>query len=302
METKQHAQTEATRRFWDRYIQHLSKQEVKETAKRWYVKRAEQYIKAYPGKRLVTHTPTDVTGYFERQGRKVGLKEWQFFQIIDAIHVLFLVADVPCTDQVDWAFWEASANTLDPDHATIAREHPQPETPFLKDRPKKSSLRGVEEKHRGLFEKLCTEIRMRGYSIRTEQAYRDWACRFIAFNDNQDPSVLGAAEVTAYLQHLVVRRNVAASTQGQALSALVFLYGQVLCHPLGELGTFARSKQPRRLPVVLSRKEIAALFAQLSGTQHLMAALLYGTGMRLMECLRLRVQDVDSQYNKHRHP
>src|SRR5690606_2698533 len=106
------------------------------------------------------------------------------------------------------------------------------------------------------------------------------------------PSALGAVEVKKFLEHLAVKGNVTPSTQNQALSALVFLYREVLSTPL-ELGAFKRPKRPRSRPVVLTRKEVRSLLEQLGGTQHLMTCLLYGTGMRLMEVLRLRVKDVD---------
>jgi len=130
-----------------------------------------------------------------------------------------------------------------------------------------------------------TEIRRRHYSIRTEQVYELWACRFIAFHHNAAPIALGRDAVVAFPEYLAVQRNVAASTQNQALNALVFLYKQVLDQPLEELGDFARAKRPRRLPVVLSQPEAKALIESLTGTIQLMAGLLYGSGLRLMECV-----------------
>ncbi|WP_168044683.1 tyrosine-type recombinase/integrase, partial [Ectothiorhodospira sp. PHS-1] len=104
---------------------------------------------------------------------------------------------------------------------------------------------------------------------------------------------LGAAQVADFLQYLAVTRNVAVSTQNQALNALVFLFNKVLEQPLGDIGPFCRAKRPRRLPTVLSREEVRRMLGELTGVPSLVASLLYGTGMRLMECLRLRVQDVE---------
>lgn len=115
------------------------------------------------------------------------------------------------------------------------------------------------------------------------------------FCRGQDPRTLGATEVKTFLEHLAVRRNVAATTQNQALSALVFLYRNVLDQDL-ELGAFRRAKRPRHLPVVLTRQEVRALLGYLGGTSNLMASLLYGAGMRLMEVVRLRIKDVDFEY------
>lgn len=120
-----------------------------------------------------------------------------------------------------------------------------------------------------------------------------WVCRFMLHFDGQSPAKLGAAEVADFLQHLAVQRHVAASMQNQALNALVFLYAHVLKMPLGDIGDFTRAKRPKRLPVVLSVGEIRRLLGELQGIQGLNASLLYGTGMRLMECLRLRVQDIE---------
>jgi len=159
-------------------------------------------------------------------------------------------------------------------------------------------LERVRAEHKTILKRLASEIRQRQYSIRTEQAYEGWACRYIAFHGGKPPEGMGAAEVKSFLEHLVVEGKVAASTQNQALSALVFLYDKVLEQPFGELERFARSKRPRRLPVVLSRQEARRLIGAMSGMHQLMAGLLYGSGMRLMECIRLRVQDVDFDYHQ----
>jgi integron integrase len=141
--------------------------------------------------------------------------------------------------------------------------------------------------------RMRTEIRLRQYSIRTEKSYLDWVARFLAFHRFRDPMTLGGEAVKAYLEYLVERRNVAASTQNQALNALVFLYEHVLQQPVGELGQFLRAKKPKRLPTVLTRSEVERLLKHMDGVPKLMAGLLYGSGLRLMECARLRVKDVD---------
>jgi integron integrase len=125
-----------------------------------------------------------------------------------------------------------------------------------------------------------------------------WVCRFIRFCDGVDPRQVSPDRISAFLEYLAVRRQVAASTQNQALNALVFLYKQVLGVDVEEVGAFTRAKRPRHLPVVLARGEVARLLSQMDGTSHLMASLLYGTGMRLMECIRLRVQDIDFAYHQ----
>jgi len=159
-------------------------------------------------------------------------------------------------------------------------------------------LARVRADHKTILTRLVSAIRQRQYSIRTEQAYEGWTCRYIAFHGSRPPEAMGAAQVRAFLEHLVVEGKVSASTQNQALNALVFLYDKVLEQPFGDLEQFARSKRPRRLPVVLSRQDARTLIGALSGVHRLMAGLLYGSGMRLMECIRLRVQDVDFDYQQ----
>ena len=136
-------------------------------------------------------------------------------------------------------------------------------------------------------------IRYKHYSIRTERTYVEWVRRFVAFHGRRHPREMGAEEVRAFLGYLAAELKVAASTHQQALSALLFLYRDVLGIDLPWLTDLDRPKKPKRTPVVLSRGEVERLLAVMEGTHALMARLLYGTGMRLMECVRLRVKDVD---------
>ena len=143
-----------------------------------------------------------------------------------------------------------------------------------------------------LLDRLREAIRVRHYSIRTEDTYVDWARRFIVFHDKRHPLQMGPAEVAAFLTHLAVQRNVAPATQSQARSALLFLYRVVLEVQLPWLDEVVAAKDKRRLPVVLTPGEVRSLLHELNGTMGLVASLLYGTGMRLLEGLRLRVKDV----------
>src|SRR5687768_6514943 len=136
-------------------------------------------------------------------------------------------------------------------------------------------------------------LRSRRYSRRTEDAYVQWIRRFILFHGKRHPREIGAAEVQSFLTDLAIVRKVSPSTQNQALSALLFLYEKVLEKPFGRLDGLVRARRPPRLPEVLSRDEIRAVLGQMNGTALLIATLLYGTGLRLLECLRLRVKDVD---------
>lgn len=141
-------------------------------------------------------------------------------------------------------------------------------------------------------------IRLRHYSRRTEEAYVWWVRRYVRFCGVRHPRELGSADVTRFLTSLAIDNHVSASTQNQALSALVFLYGEVLELPVGWLTAMVRAKRPARVPVVLAREEVRAVFAHLRGTAKLVAEVLYGTGLRLLEGLQLRVKDVDFAENQ----
>ncbi len=144
-----------------------------------------------------------------------------------------------------------------------------------------------------LLDALRARVRRLGLALRTEEAYVGWVRRFILFHGKRHPRDMGAREVEAFLSDLATRGNVAASTQNQALSALLFLYREVLGQDLPWMDEIRRARKPARLPVVLTREEVALLLDQMSGITWLMASLLYGAGLRLMECMRLRVKDVD---------
>ncbi len=144
-----------------------------------------------------------------------------------------------------------------------------------------------------LLDQLRGAIRVRHYSIRTEEAYVDWVKRYIFFHNKRHPKEMGANEIAAFLSYLAIERGVSASTQNQARSALLFLYREVLAIEIAEMGDVIAAKVSRRLPVVLTEREVRELLLQMNGTMWLVASLLYGTGMRLLEGLRLRVKDVE---------
>ena len=147
-----------------------------------------------------------------------------------------------------------------------------------------------------LLDSVRAAARLRHLSLRTERAYSDWIRRFILFHRKRHPSEMGAEEVRQFLSHLAVEGQVSASTQNVALCALLFLYRDVLGVELPLVAGIVRARRPARLPVVFTRAEVAALMARLPGTYKLIAGLLYGSGLRLMEALRLRVKDLDFEY------
>lgn len=182
----------------------------------------------------------------------------------------------------------------------MSRGDPLPPSPSSSRRSPASGPPGPEPPHPAeafreppVVERLREAIRARHYSRRTESAYAGWVRRFVRFHQGRPPGRMGEKEVTAFLSWLANRRHVAASTQNQALNALIFLYRHVLRRDLPWLDGVARAKKPRRLPVVLTRDEVRAILQRLGGAPRLMCTLMYGSGLRVLECCRLRVKDVD---------
>ena len=149
-----------------------------------------------------------------------------------------------------------------------------------------------------LMDQVRDVLRVHHYSLRTEQSYTHWIKRFILFHGKRHPREMGKNEIAAFLTHLAVQKDVSPSTQNQALSAILFLYKKVLNIEPDWIEGVVRAKRPKRLPVVLKRDVVMKLLNQLSGTQKLLAFLIYGSGLRLMEAARLRVKDVDFDYGQ----
>jgi len=149
-----------------------------------------------------------------------------------------------------------------------------------------------------LLDQVRAAIRTKHYSIRTEESYVNWIKKFILFHNKRHPKEMGEKEINAFLTHLAVNKKVAASTQNQALCAIIFLYKHVLKIEIGNLGEMVWAKKPKRLPTVFSKKEAEKVLSQLSGMNWIMAYLLYGSGLRLNECIKLRVCEIDFDYKQ----
>jgi integrase len=152
--------------------------------------------------------------------------------------------------------------------------------------------------HQKLIDQVRDAIRVKHYSPRTEEAYWNWIKRFIIFHNKRHPNDMAESEISSFPSDLAVNKRVSASTQNQALSSILFLYNEVLKKPLDWIDNISRAKRPSRLPVVFTRQEVQSILRNLEGTKWLMAALLYGAGLRLTECLRLRVKDLDFSYGQ----
>lgn len=151
----------------------------------------------------------------------------------------------------------------------------------------------MEKRPKKLLDRVREAIRRKHYSRRTEKSYVRWIKRYILFHNKRHPQEMGSADIEAFLTHLAVKEHVAASTQNQALSALLFLYREVLHKELERPIEALRAKRPKRLPTVLTKEEVFKVIQCMSGTPQLMAKLLYGSGLRVSECVRLRVKDID---------
>jgi len=292
--------------FWDKYIYKTTRYNIKPAVARWYVRHAEDYIKAQENPRLSEHTAFQIETYIKDKGRNSQLEDWQFKQMIVALKILFVeVVKTPWARDLAWDDWVVAASSLSSSHPTLARDCQtiEPDQSQALDYGSGDGDSELYQKVFGLFPQhinaLITQIRVRHYSIRTERTYLGWLLRFISFHSMQDPKSLDESHISAYLEYLVIQRKVASSTQSQALNGLMFFYKQVLQREFSQRIEFTHSKKPRRLPVVLTADEVLRLFNCMNNpTQQLMANLLYGCGMRLMECIRLRILDIDIGYQQ----
>jgi len=272
--------------FWSRYAAILCDKGISGYNGEWHVRRAQQFAYGLNGRKLRDVDSAYLDDWLDELGRDTSLKDWQVAQAISALRILLIeLVDLEWARTYDWEGRLSACEDLDETHPTLAREFGLRPFPEPEERVALSA-----EATKGL-QRIREVTRVRAMSIRTEQSYVEWAKRFALYCGGSFPPESG--KVRDFLEHLALVRQVAPATQAQALNALVFLYGQVLEMELGDLGSYRRPVQKRRLPVVLSRPETESLLKELTGRNALMASLLYGAGMRLMECVRLRVKDID---------
>ena len=289
------------KRFWRDYEVAVRAEGVREKELAWYVKDAERYVNATQGVRLKDQCGEDIAFYLAKVLRKYNLSEWQYGQVVDALRILFQkIVKTPWAADFPWSKWKEPHVNF-PDKLESYADEPAEWRPVVAKQSFRDEVQGFKSRDMFArhFEKLRTEIRKKHYSIRTERTYEDWLARFIVFNDYKDPFLLCARNVSEYLDYLANVRRISASTQNQALCSLVFFWKHVVGVELGELGNFDYAKTPARLPVVLTKGEVDRLMEKMEdGTPRLMAGVLYGAGLRLMECLRLRVKDVDFEQHQ----
>jgi len=291
---------------WDDFYTILLKHNIPQNQHHYYVKWIERLLLFCQSLDSAKHKPSKdsilsieakhINHFLQDIDRTTELTPWQFRQLLHALK-LFLISlnHLSWAKQFDWDYWQAAAQKLPDNHATVARDYSSLSVNISNQQkpPEKTS----NSSHNLLLEKLIFCLRSGNYAIRTEQTYSDWVKRFLLFHSNINADNLNDDHATDYLNYLAVNRRVASNTQSVALNALVFLFKKVLDKPLDIKG-FKLANRPRKLPVVLTMDEIRALLGQMQGLYGLLAGLQYGTGMRLMEVIRLRVQDIDVGYHQ----
>jgi integron integrase len=281
------------KQFWDGYFETILLFRIPENAHAWYQKHVEAFIQYLPTTRLLNRKPEHVEQWLTQTGRNAELLDWQFRQRVDALRLLYCHRlKAPWATDFDWSYWSSGAMRLEADHATIARTYEMIDKAV--DNPGNHLGKAFPDTYR----RFLVAIRIPDYAINTEKNYLSWINRFLYFHPNLHPDQLSEPEVASFLEHLVIKRKVAGATQALALNALVFFFAQVLERPLGKIGSYKKSTRPQRIPTVLSQGEITCLFTEISGLQGFMARLMYGTGMRVTECVRLRILDLDFPYKQ----
>jgi integron integrase len=253
--------------FWNSYSATLQKLGVSEPKSKYYVVWVKRFADFLNGLTFKQASQDLVLAFLDDLARVENIEDWQIDQARESIDILF-------------------KQHLAQDPAKCV---PLPES-FT------DSVRDVAKLmrvHGGLIERFASEIRVRHYSIRTEEAYVFWIKRFLSFHQLKNPQDLGAPDIRRYLSYLAEVRKVSASTQNQALNAIVFLYSEVLKREPGDFADFSPAKQPVHVPTVLTKAEVTRLLGKLDGVWGVMAGILWGSGLRVMECVRLRVQDID---------
>jgi len=267
--------------FLDDYQGFIVEKGINEKSAKWFtnwIKLFARYLKEVP---LHEGTASDVKGFLDQLARREDIYKWQVRQARGALRLLYkdflqlpwASGGTPVKLEVSGKLETGKPSSAQSADTLSAREPASP---------------GREE-----LQKLTTEIRYRHYSLSTERIYAQWVKRFLQFHNDKPVRQLSAVEVKAYLEYLAVKKHVSSSTQNQALNALVFFFEQVMDHEVGTIGEFTRAKAPVRVPVVLSKNEVLQLLNALPGICALMAGLLYGSGLRVKECVRLRVKDID---------
>jgi integron integrase len=263
--------------FWDSYRDVAVEAGIPERNADWYVRWAEKFAKSIKNKPLRKRGASDIENFLFGLSNQSNIESWQVRQAEDAILLLYNKLL-----NIDLEFKQSRTNRSQ----RLSRGQEQ-----FRDRMLPATV--LDKRYGVHLDRLTTAIRVRHYSIRTERAYVAWIRRFLSFHKDLTVQTMKADHIQNYLNYLAETRKIAASTQNQALNAIAFFFAEVLKRDPGDFSDFVRAKRPIKVPEVLTRNEVDRLLSQLSGIYYLMAGLLYGAGLRVMECVRLRVKDVD---------
>jgi len=293
MDANKESSTQRIEKFWNKYQEVIKLFRVPERVVPWYRRHIQGFINDHPDTRLQNQGPDEIATWFTRIGRSPHLEDWQYRQKVDALRLLYChLLKTPWSGEFDWDYWASGAQSLESEHATVARTYENPDTMA------QYANNTLAKKYPDVFRKFLAAIRVPDYSINTEKSYLNWINRFLRFHQSLVLETCAEPEVASFLEHLAVRRKVSSATQAQALNAIVFFYARVLERPLGEIGPFKRSSRPIRVPTVLSPEEVSSIFSEITGVMNVLVRLMYGTGMRLIECIRLRILDIDFSYQQ----
>ncbi|MFP3870483.1 MAG: integron integrase, partial [Syntrophobacteria bacterium] len=275
------------------YFQVLEELGVAERRRPFYASWVRQFFnRQQKGKRRWDLGRREIEAFIQNLAAQAGVADWQVAQARHALEVYYE---------------QFRGITLEPVQATGATTETEPAEPIPAPRllkqppalPTPQGPRAAPKADLGALENAArAALRTEHYALKTEKAYLHWIRRFISYHHGKRPSEMGAAEIHQFLSHLALNQRVAASTQNQALNAIVFLYHKVVKKKVGDFSDFPRARRPKRLPIVLSRQEVQNLLSRVDGAEGLLARLLYGTGMRVSEALRLRVQDLAFDRNE----
>ncbi len=289
-ELSQHKRT--IQPFWDKFRIFLLNQEISPDKADWFLRWAQRFAKTSK-EPIRDRGEEDILFFFRTLFHDFKTAPWQVIQARDSLKYLYAgYLQVRGASQWQWPTDEhiknSKGNTAGPSQQPAPHYREKPSKFFL-DRGLAAAL---EEAQQDIIKRVRTVIRTAHYSVRTEQAYEGWILRYFNYC-NATKMTPGAEAIRHYLEYLAEHRQVSANTQAQALNGLVFLHQKVLGEELGDIGEFARPRKRTYLPVVLTVEEAQLLLAQLSGPPFLMGSIMYGGGLRVTECIRLRVQDID---------
>jgi integron integrase len=291
MDSGTKSQKSSIERFWARYFDLLKLFRVPEKFHPWYQRHIQAFIDVHPSTRLQRHTSKSLQSYLEKLGNSDQISDWVFRQKIDALRLLFChLLKFSWAKSFDWDKWAVNYKSPDKEQQGVEYSY------AMIDKSVDEAENYLGNRFPDIYRKFLIAIRIPDYSNNTEKSYLGWVVRFLRFHPERHPCNCSEPEVASFLEHLAIKRKVAGATQAQALNALVFFFARVLEQPLGEIGPFKRPKKAKRLPTVLSQNEMKSILFHLRGMTGLMVHLMYGTGLRVTECVSLRILDLDFEY------